>query len=70
MYTDVRLLTMYLRRLFAKALEGYTSELSLLLTGCQWFHTVSSFSFMKNSKFRNVQGCSFLNDGIPAAPCS
>ena len=26
-----------------------------ILTGCQWFHTVSSFSFMKNSKPRNVQ---------------
>ena len=36
------------------------------LTGCQWFHTVSSFSFMKNSKFRNVQGWTFLNDGIRA----
>ena len=67
MYTDVRLLTMYLRRLFAKALEGYTSELSLLLTGCQWFHTVSSFSFMKNSKFKNVHGRTFLNNGIHAA---
>ena len=35
-------------------------------TGCQWFHTASSFSFMKNSKFRNVQGRTFLNDGIRA----
>ncbi|MGP1491223.1 MAG: hypothetical protein ACTTI6_09210 [Treponema sp.] len=59
--------SLYLRRLFAKALEGYTSELSLLLTGCQWFHTVSSFSFMKNSKFRNVHGRTFLNNGIHAA---
>ena len=37
------------------------------LTGCQWFHTISSFSFMKNSKFRNVHGWIFLNDGIRAA---
>ena len=42
----------------------------ILGRGCPWFYTVSSFSFMKNSKFRNVQGWTFLNDGIPAAPCS
>ena len=42
----------------------------ILGRGCPWFYTVSSFSFMKNSKFRNVQGRTFLNDGIPAAPCS
>ena len=35
------------------------------LTGCQWFQTVTNFSFMKNSKFRNVHGRTFLNDGIP-----
>ena len=39
----------------------------ILGRGCPGFYTVSSFSFMKNSKFRNVQGRTFLNDGIPAA---
>ena len=37
------------------------------LTGSQWFQTVTNFSFMKNSKFRNVHGRTFLNDGIRAA---
>ena len=41
----------------------------ILGRGCPWSYTVSSFSFMKNSKFRNVQGRTFLNDGIPVAPC-
>ena len=41
----------------------------ILGRGCPWFYTVSSFSFMKNSKFTNVQGRTFLNDGIPVAPC-
>ncbi|MGP1431652.1 MAG: hypothetical protein ACTTI6_02910 [Treponema sp.] len=44
-----------------------TAETSFLLTGCQWFHTISSFSFMNNSKFSNVHGWSLLNNGIRAA---
>ena len=58
--------SLYLPALFAKALEGGASALSLLLTGCQWFHTVSNFSFMKDSKFRSVHGRTFLNNGIHA----
>ena len=35
-------------------------------TGCQCFHTISSFSFIKNTQFNNEPPCSLLND---AARC-
>ena len=74
MYTDVRLLTMYLRRLFAKGIfrtvQSIVAQCSMSRTvcairhGCRWFQTETSFLLCKKLAVKNVQECIVLTNAL------